>query len=156
MRDALTAAADMREEENLITGLTLTSETLWPQLTLSFLLALNFLRHSTVSCLCIQDATVERCWEEDYYHVIIIMTNIANNVFTDIQVYVTESHRDPGVFERLSCCDPFGWIDGQHLINEIFGFRSHCVPLRRGKLRGGGEEVNCTYAHKITTSINLM
>lgn len=32
-------------------------------LTLSFLLALNFFRHSTVSCLCIMDATVERCCE---------------------------------------------------------------------------------------------
>lgn len=31
------------------------------QQTLSFLLALNFFRHSTVSCLCIMDATVERC-----------------------------------------------------------------------------------------------
>lgn len=30
--------------------------------TLSFLLALNFFRHSTVSCLCIMEATVERCW----------------------------------------------------------------------------------------------
>ena len=29
--------------------------------TLSFLLALNFFRHSTVSCLCIMEATVERC-----------------------------------------------------------------------------------------------
>lgn len=34
-------------------------------LTLSFLLALNFLRHSTVSCLCIMDATVDRCCRED-------------------------------------------------------------------------------------------
>lgn len=32
--------------------------------TLSFLLALNFFRHSTVSCLCIMDATVERCCRE--------------------------------------------------------------------------------------------
>lgn len=31
-------------------------------LTLSFLLALNFFRQSTVSCLCIIEATVERCW----------------------------------------------------------------------------------------------
>lgn len=30
-------------------------------LTLSFLRALNFFRHSTVSCLCIMEATVERC-----------------------------------------------------------------------------------------------
>lgn len=32
-----------------------------PCLTLSFLRALNFFRHSTVSCLCIMEATVERC-----------------------------------------------------------------------------------------------
>lgn len=51
---------------------------------------------------------------------------------------IIETHRDPGVFERLGRCDPFGRIDGQHLINEIFGFRSHRVPLRRGKL--GDEE----------------
>ena len=32
---------------------------------MSFLLALNFFRHSTVSCLCIIDATVDRCWEKE-------------------------------------------------------------------------------------------
>lgn len=32
--------------------------------TFSFLLALNFFRHSTVSCLCIMEATVERCCGE--------------------------------------------------------------------------------------------
>ena len=37
----------------------------WGQrLTLSFLRALNFFRHSTVSCLCIMEATVERCCGE--------------------------------------------------------------------------------------------
>lgn len=39
------------------------------------------------------------------------------------------------MFERLGCCDPLGWVDGQHLVNEIFGFGSHRVPLRRRKLR---------------------
>lgn len=33
--------------------------------TLSFLRALNFFRHSTVSCLCIMEATVERCWRRE-------------------------------------------------------------------------------------------
>lgn len=33
-------------------------------ITFSFLLALNFFRQSTVSCLCIQEATVERCCGE--------------------------------------------------------------------------------------------
>lgn len=32
-----------------------------PRPTFSFLRALNFFRHSTVSCLCIMEATVERC-----------------------------------------------------------------------------------------------
>jgi hypothetical protein len=30
-------------------------------ITFSFLLALNFFRQSTVSCLCMQEATVDRC-----------------------------------------------------------------------------------------------
>lgn len=33
--------------------------------TLSFLRALNFFRQSTVSCLCIMEATVERCWRRE-------------------------------------------------------------------------------------------
>lgn len=32
--------------------------------TFSFLLALNFFRQSTVSCLCMQEATVDRCWRK--------------------------------------------------------------------------------------------
>lgn len=40
------------------------------------------------------------------------------------------------MFECLGSCDAFGWVDGQHLIDEIFGFRSHCVPLRGRKLGG--------------------
>ena len=34
------------------------------RVTFSFLRALNFFRQSTVSCLCMHDATVARCWEE--------------------------------------------------------------------------------------------
>lgn len=58
------------------------------------------------------------------------------------------SHRDPGMFERLGSCDAFGRVDGQHLIDEIFGFRSHRVPLRGRKLgskdtgRGGKERTS--------------
>lgn len=37
-----------------------------PTLTLSFLLALNFFRQSTVSCLCMIDATVDRCCEHGF------------------------------------------------------------------------------------------
>lgn len=34
------------------------------RVTFSFLLALNFFRQSTVSCLCMQEATVDRCWRK--------------------------------------------------------------------------------------------
>lgn len=34
------------------------------RVTFSFLRALNFFRQSTVSCLCMHDATVARCWGE--------------------------------------------------------------------------------------------
>lgn len=41
-----------------------------PHLTLSFLRALNFFKHSTVSCLCIMEATVERCCGERGRHIL--------------------------------------------------------------------------------------
>lgn len=34
------------------------------RVTFSFLRALNFFRQSTVSCLCMHEATVARCWGE--------------------------------------------------------------------------------------------
>ena len=39
--------------------------------TLSFLRALNFFRHSTVSCLCIMEATVERCCRGEAHHMLL-------------------------------------------------------------------------------------
>lgn len=58
---------------------------------------------------------------------------------TQSQQLMSDSHRDPGVFERLGRRDPFGWIDGQHLVDEVFGFGSHRVPLGRRKLGRGDE-----------------
>lgn len=52
---------------------------------------------------------------------------------------VGDAHRDPGVLERLGGRDPLGRVDGQHLVDEVFGFGRHRVPLRRGKLRRGAE-----------------
>ena len=99
--------------------------------TFSFLLALNFFRHSTVSCLCIQDATVERCWEDEN-------TSSSSSSCQDegesLWAYIRGSHWDPRMFEGLCSCDALCRINGQHLINEIFGFRSHRVPLRRREL----------------------
>lgn len=47
----------------------------------------------------------------------------------------SQTHRDPWVFESLGRCDAFGWIYGQHLIDQIFSLWGHCVPLRRWKLQ---------------------
>lgn len=47
---------------------------------------------------------------------------------------VKKTYADPGVFEGFSSCDTFRGIDSQHLINQIFSFRGHGVPLRRRKL----------------------
>ena len=47
-----------------IEGIPVDYEIIKIEQTLSFLRALNFFRHSTVSCLCIMDATVERCWRK--------------------------------------------------------------------------------------------
>lgn len=52
-------------------------------LTFSFRRALNFFRHSTVSCLCIIEATVERCCKEKDRKV--ASCNIAANPYCDVQ-----------------------------------------------------------------------
>ncbi len=72
-----------------------------------------------------------------------------------IFICIIKTHRDPGVFQSLSCCDPFGRIDGQHLIDEIFGFRSHCVPFRRRKLRGGVVKKNNSFNRALPTTHTL-
>lgn len=40
-----------------------------------------------------------------------------------------KAHRDPGVLEGLSGRDAFGWVDGQHLIDQILGFWGNGVPF---------------------------
>lgn len=45
------------------------------------------------------------------------------------------THEDPRVFQSLLGHDSLGWIDGQHLIDEVFGFRGDRVPLWRGELK---------------------
>ena len=48
--------------------------------------------------------------------------------------HASATHADPGVLERLGGGDALGGVDGQHLVDEVFGFRSHCVPLWGWKL----------------------
>lgn len=43
------------------------------------------------------------------------------------------------MLQSLCCCDPFGRVDGQHFVDEVFCFRSDGVPLGGGKLQ---EDVN--------------
>lgn len=44
------------------------------------------------------------------------------------------TYADPWVLERFLCGDSLGRVYGEHLIDEVFGFRSNCVPLGRWKL----------------------
>jgi len=44
------------------------------------------------------------------------------------------TYADPWVFESFLCSDSFARVYGQHLIDEVFGFRSNCVPFWRWKL----------------------
>lgn len=48
--------------------------------------------------------------------------------------WVSETYADPGVFEGVCGSDSLGWINGQHLVDQVFGLWSHCVPLRGREL----------------------
>lgn len=45
------------------------------------------------------------------------------------------TYADPWVLQRLLGCDSFSWVDGQHLVDQIFRLRSHRVPLWGRKLK---------------------
>ena len=45
------------------------------------------------------------------------------------------TYADPWVFEGLLRGDPLGWVDGQHLVDQVLGFGGHRVPLRRWELQ---------------------
>lgn len=46
-----------------------------------------------------------------------------------------DTYADPWVLEGLLSCDPLGWVDGQHLVDQVFGLWSDRVPLWGRKLR---------------------
>lgn len=45
------------------------------------------------------------------------------------------TYADPWVLQGLMGRDTLGGVDGQHLVDEVFGFRSYGVPLRGWELR---------------------
>lgn len=98
--------------------------------TLSFRRALNLRRHSTVSCLCIMEATVERCCRRN--------KTITGHPQLEHFKRVTSggaAYADPGVFEGLLSSDSLGRVDGQHLVDQVLRLWRHCVPLWGWKLR---------------------
>lgn len=44
------------------------------------------------------------------------------------------TYADPWVLKSFLCGDSLGRVYGEHLIDEVFGFRSNCVPFGRWKL----------------------
>lgn len=106
-----------------------------PPPTFSFLRALNFFRHSTVSCLCIMEATVERCCGDSG-----VSTGRAPHGDgvgrAGGQWGGGHTYADPRVLEGLVGGDALGRVDGQHLVDEVLGFGGDRVPLRGGELRG--------------------
>lgn len=88
------------------------------------------------------DATVERCCEHRD-------SVVLKGVFTDrfqledlprlhlgLKEWMCEcdTYADPGVFECICGGHSLGWINGQHLVDQVFGLWSHRVPLRRREL----------------------
>lgn len=49
---------------------------------------------------------------------------------------VCDAYADPGMLESICSSDSLSWVNGQHLVDQVFGLSSHCVPLWRGELVG--------------------
>lgn len=41
----------------------------------------------------------------------------------------SDTYTDPWVFQSFRGRDALRRVDSEHFVDEIFGFRSHCVPL---------------------------
>lgn len=93
--------------------------------TLSLRRALNFLRQSTVSCLWTTDATRSLCCKLRNRK--IFRNQITGRHKTKI---IWRTYADPWMFQSFSCCDAFIGIHSQHLIDQVLGFRCHCIPFR--------------------------
>lgn len=57
-----------------------------------------------------------------------------NFVMTESSDWMWDTYADPGVFKSICSSHSLSWIDGQHLVDQVFGLWSHRVPLRRREL----------------------
>lgn len=48
------------------------------------------------------------------------------------------------MFEGLFGSDSLGWVNGQHLVDQVLRLWSHCVPLWGRELRKMEEQVGVT------------
>ena len=42
------------------------------------------------------------------------------------------------MFESIGGCDALGWVDSQHAVDEVLGFRRYCVPFWSRILKKSG------------------
>lgn len=75
------------------------------------------------------DATVERCCGNTQ-----AVSQSLNVATQPARGRVRDTYADPGVFERVGGRHSLGGVNGQHLIDQVFGLGGHRVPLWRGKL----------------------
>ncbi len=54
------------------------------------------------------------------------------------------TYADPWVFEGLLSSDSLGWVNSQHLVDQVLCLWSHCVPLWGWKLRKTVQQVTVT------------
>jgi hypothetical protein len=126
--------------------------------TFSLRRALNFLRQSTVSCLCTTDATRSRCCGNKRSSFLILLYEEIRHARVRLEnwkservVVQLETYADPWVLEGLGGGDPLGGVHSQHLVDEVLGLRGHGVPLGRRILKLNSTRINC-----IINTRNLM
>lgn len=54
---------------------------------------------------------------------------MCTNNFCQLVYQAEDTYADPWVLEGLLSSDPLGWVDRQHLVDQVFGLWGDCVPL---------------------------
>lgn len=73
--------------------------------------------------------TVYHCPSRHNAFCLLFVGNRLGDLEKRIKVSCQVTYADPRMLERLISSDSLRWVDGQHLVDEVFGLWGNGVPL---------------------------